>query len=262
MLSKLKTLWDRRELIISWAWYEIQSQYIQTKIGMLWLIVQPLLMAGVYTLAFDSILRVRAPRDGVPFVCFYIVGMTPFKLVSTSLMKSGNTVVKQIKLMQQISFPREIAIFVEFIKQIVEFVGAFLAMHIVLLAYGYYPNVYYFYLPLILIALSAIVLGIMLFLGSVGVFVKDTPSIVSPLVRLLFFISGVLFSIEDVEAPLGPILNLNPILKIVESFRNVVVYKTAPSNEDLVYLFLFGTASLIIGYVFFKRRDATFVDHI
>ncbi len=75
MWSLLTTILENRYLIQTWSKYNIQAQYIDTRLGLAWIILQPIFQTLIYTFAFGTLLG-RNPRGGVPFVLFFLAGTT------------------------------------------------------------------------------------------------------------------------------------------------------------------------------------------
>jgi len=262
LIDDLRYLWSRHELIRTWTLMNIHAQYINTKLGLVWIFLEPLITTMVYTLAFGELLRARPPRGGVPFICFYLSGIVFWKFFSSCITKSLRSIISNIGLMTEVRFPRESAVLVDFLQNMVDFFASFLIMMIILAFYGIYPNQGYVFIPLILLVTSMITIGLMFFFSSLSVFIQDIGQIIGPILRLLFFISGVIFQVENAPQPYGTLLQFNPMLLIIESFRNIVLYGETPDMRLMAGLGLAGIIMLIAGYRYFKKKDATFVDHL
>lgn len=245
-----------------WAKFNIQAQYSEARLGIMWVFLQPVITAIVFTVAFNYLLGARPPSGGAPFLCFYLSGITPWQIFNDNVMRSGHVVVSNIGLMTQIRFPREASVFVSFFERLVDFFASFLVTVLVLILYGIYPNIYYLYLPWIILILAFFTLGIMFVLSAVGVFFRDLPQIISPVMRLLFFLSGVIFSLDNVDATVQKILRLNPIVWIIEAVREIMLYRESPNVIALVVLFGLSVSIFIIGYGFFKSKEAVFTDYL
>ena len=163
--------------------------------------------------------------------------------------------------MNHIRFPREVPIFILYLDNLVSFAGSFLVMVVVLMIYGYFPTWRYILLILPMGDITLITLGAMFILGGVGVFVRDLPSLVNPLMRLLFFVSGVIFSLESIPDELSFITVLNPIMHYLEMFRGIVLYNENPNWSSVLLLFALGFLFSIFGYRYFKSKEAVFADY-
>ena len=115
MLKEIKSIWQMRELIFLWAWYNIQGRYIEVKLGLLWIIFRPLGVTVIYSVVFSELLK-RPPSGGVPFFMIFLSGLTVWELISHTFMQSTISVVSKLNLMSTINFPRESIILVNLIE--------------------------------------------------------------------------------------------------------------------------------------------------
>src|SRR5205085_12443017 len=100
----LRELWMYRELLMSLAVRDLKLRYKQTALGILWVILQPLLAAAIFSFVFGRVAKL--PTDGVPTFLFAFVGMLAWNLFSGILTKSGNSLVGNSHLISKIFFPR------------------------------------------------------------------------------------------------------------------------------------------------------------
>lgn len=247
-------------MIFTWTWYNIESDYLDTKLGAIWIALQPVLMTLIYSAVFSLLLN-RSPRGNVPYVSFFLAGMILWQFFSTGLMQASSIIAVKANLMSQIKFPKETLVFVAFLEKMVDFSVAFLILIALNLFYGFYPTWYYLYVPVLLLIFFSLTLGIMLMLSVIGVFLQDTPQIVSVGLRFLFYFSGVLISGDMLPKRLADLLSFNPLFYIVETFRGVVLYSEQPDLLTLVLWLGIGVVFMLGGFAFFKSYDGKFADY-
>ena len=262
MLENLKEIWQRRHMVYIWTLYNLQARYINTRLVIVWILIQPLAMTLIYAFAFGTILGVRAPRGGVPFICFFISGVTIWTFFSSCITLSHSSVVSNIGMMTQIRFPREAVVLVRFCETVVDFLVTFVIMVGITAVYGYYPNTAYLFLPLIVLGYMLISLGLMFLFGSLSVYIRDIPQLISIALRLLFYISGVIFSIDMLPEGLQRFVYVNPLAIMIQSFRDIILYAETPSLFDMGYILFVGLIFFLIGYGYFKQREKEFADYL
>jgi lipopolysaccharide transport system permease protein len=260
MRKFFSTLWKSRHLITTWTRYNIEGTYLDTKLGAIWIVLQPIILTLIYATVFGLFLA-RKPRGDVPFVSFFLAGLVFWQFFSDCVMHSSVLMTTKMNMISQIKFPKEALIFVDFLEKLVDFVVTFLILIILNAFYGFYPTLSYFYLPVILLTAFSITLGIMFILSALGVFVQDTPQITSLVLRFLFYFSGILISADMVSPKIASILSLNPLFFLIESFRNVILYSEAPDFITMSLWLVFSILFLIAGVAFFKANDGTFPDY-
>jgi len=247
-------------MILTWVRYNIQATYIDTKLGIVWIILQPILQTLIYTFAFGTLLG-QSPRGDVPFILFFLAGLTTWTFINNNWMQSGHLIVKNIHLMDQIKISAEAIVLVQLAESFVEFLINFIILFIATLLYGYPPTLAYLYLPLVLAFIVVMTLGGMFYIASMGVFIRDIPNIVSMVLRLMFFVSGVIITPDMLSGTAGNLLEINPVLVMIESVRDIVVYAQSPSPISLLYSGAFALLAFMIGYLHFRKRQGTFVDY-
>lgn len=260
MLSIIDTIKDNRILIFTWVKFDIESDYIDSKLGLFWLILEPLLQTLIYSFIF-SLLLPRPPKGNVPFIVFYLSGITVWQFMNTNWMSSGLLMVRFSRLVSGIKLSAEAMVIIEMMKRFVEFTINFFLLILIAAIYGFYPSTTYFLIPLIFFFMVLMTLGGMFFLSSLGIFIRDIPNITSMILRLLFFLSGVIITPDMLPIKYQGILELNPILHLIEAIRDLVIYSTLPSRMSLLYMGSFSFLIFFFGYTYFKKRQGIFVDY-
>ncbi|MDH5647325.1 MAG: ABC transporter permease [Candidatus Heimdallarchaeota archaeon] len=254
-------LWERRQLVGLWTLYNIQGRYVETRLGLFWIILQPIVYTIIYSIVFSNLLLVK-PRGGIPFTVFFLSGLTIWELINSNIMQSSIALVSKLSLISQSKFPREIILVVFLCEKIIDFFTTFIILIIISSYFGIYPTWNYLFLPVYFFAVFSFLLGVSFIVSSLGVFVRDVDRFVGIGLRFLFYFSGVIFSLDMLPENIQPILSLNPILLMVETFRNIVILNESPNINSLLTLLGLGYLILVIGYKFFKSREGTFVDYI
>lgn len=259
-MNIFSAIWNNKRLIATWARYNIESDYLETKLGAVWIALQPLLMTFVYSIVFALLLN-RQPRGGAPYISFFLSGMILWTFFSNSLTQATNLIATKANLISQIKFSADVLIFVAFVEKLVDFIVSSLILVVLNSYYGFFPTMNYFYLPVLFLTFFFITLGGMLVMAPLGVFIQDISQIISIALRFMFYFSGVLISSDMLPDRAAKYLDINPLFFIIESFRNILLYNETP---DIALLFLWLAASIVIllfGFWFFKRFDGIFADY-
>jgi ABC-type polysaccharide/polyol phosphate export permease len=260
MLSILTTIKNNKYLISTWVRFNIQSNYIDSKLGLLWIILQPILQTLIYTFAFGTLIG-RQPRGGVPFILFFLAGTTVWQFISSNWMQAGNLIVKNNNLMSQVKTSAEALVIIQLLERFVDFLISFVILMVVSALFGYYPTYTYLYLPLVLFFIILTAIGGSFFLSSLGVFIRDIPTVTSLILRFLFFLSGVIITPDMLPESVGGFLSLNPLMLMIEAVRDLVIYSEIPSIQSFLYMGSFSLLLYIMGYAHFKKRQGVFVDY-
>ena len=254
------SFWKSRRLVATWTKYNIQANYLDTKLGAIWLILQPILMTMVYSLVFSFILD-RRPRGGVPFINFFFAGMVPWLYFNNTLFRSSNLIFQKSVMLSQIKFPREALVLVLFFENLVDLTVNIFIMLLLNIVNGYFPNIAYIYLPLLLITFFSISLGAMFIIATIGLFIRDTTQVIGITLRLVFYFSGIIFPADMIPERALQFLAFNPVFFVVESFRGIVLYAETPNILAMLIWFVVGILLLLGGFALFNAKAGVFADY-
>ena len=101
----LPELWQARDLLLSLAARDVKLRYRQTALGILWVVLQPLIAAGIFTFVFGKVAKLPAP-EGVPYLVFSFAGLLAWNAFSSTLTKSSSCLVGNAPLVSKVYFPR------------------------------------------------------------------------------------------------------------------------------------------------------------
>ena len=259
LLKSLQLLWQRRALLKIWLRFNIASRYSQRVLGILWIILLPIATSVVLSFAFTQFMRIQLD---VPYISFYMAAMIPYTLFSNSVLNSTSSIISRIGIIAQVYFPREILVLLTLGEAVVDFGFGFVAMLVINVFAGVLPNIYFAYLPLLFLILVVMSLGLMFLVSSLTVMVRDIPQLMVVLMQLLFFVTPIIYPLDQFPANLRFIFVINPIAPIIQAFRDIVAYGRAPDFVSLYYPIVFAGVALVVGYSTFKSFETEMADYV
>ena len=260
------TLWRHRHLMRQITAREITQRYRGSYLGILWSFIIPLLMMAVYTFVFSVVFKARWRSDATTessmgeFALTLFAGLTAFNVFAEVVNRAPALILGVPNYVKKVVFPLEIlpvvatasAVINSFISAGLVVIGSLLLLHKVPATLLLLPLAY---LPLIFLTL-----GMGWFLASLGVYIRDVAQIIGVGVQILFFISPVFYPISAVPAAIRPILQLNPLTPILESFRQVLLWGE-PLHWGAWLAWTAGTfAFALFGYAWFASTKKGFAD--
>src|ERR1700688_2777487 len=135
---RLGELWAYRELLYFFVWRDVKVRYKQTVIGVAWVILQPLMTMGVFTIFFGRLARL--PSQGLPYPVFYFAALVPWAYFSTALTSCTSIVVSNQHVITKVYFPRLVLPLAAVCSGLVDFAIGFLVMMALTLGYGFRPT--------------------------------------------------------------------------------------------------------------------------
>ena len=220
---------------------DAQNSYL----GMLWWVLEPLLLTGLFYLAFSS--GIKGGSRGTEFVFFLLSGMLPFKWTASCLTASANSLIGNAGIMGQVYLPKWIFPTVINLSMAIRF-ALILPIIMLAMAYGgYEPGIHWTTLGYVVLCQLLFNLGISyLFAASVPL-LPDLSHIVPLVVTALMFTSGIFFDINDRPADIQEILRLNPFVEILDNYRAVFIRGETISPLNMVYAWSVALGSFAAG---------------
>jgi len=256
----LRELWYYRELIFFLTWRDIKVRYKQTAIGVIWVILQPLLMMAVFTLFFGKLAKI--PSYDIPYPVFVFCGLLPWQLFTRTLTESTNSLVVNQRLITRIYFPRIIVPISTTLTAMVDFFIAFI-FYVFLMAIfniGFSPHIIWF--PLFFILLLITALGVGFWLSALNVEFRDVMYTIPFITQFWLFITPVVYPSNMIPEHWRIIYGLNPMAGVVSGMRwSLIGVGKGPS----IMLFVSIAISIVVfisGIAWFRWREKLFVDVI
>jgi lipopolysaccharide transport system permease protein len=255
---RVREVWAYHELLYFFVWRDLKVRYKQTVIGVAWVIIQPLLSMGVFTLFFGRLAKL--PSDGLPYPVFYLAALVPWSYFATALQSGTNVVVENQRLITKVYFPRILLPVSSVVSGLVDFVIVLVVLLAMTLKFGIVPGVHVLFLPLFLLLAVATALGVALWLSALNALYRDVRYVTPFLVQIWMLASPVVYPSSLVPAKWRWLYGLNPMSGVIEGFRWALTGHGEPSLPLLLTSAVMVLAILVGGLVFFQRMEGTVAD--
>jgi ABC-type polysaccharide/polyol phosphate export permease len=249
-----------RELFSSLFRRDLQARYKGSVLGVAWSLANPLLLMGIYLLVFSVLWKVVGDIDHYPL--YLLSGLAVWVFFSTSLASSARSMLEYADLIKKVRFPRQLVAFSTVATQLV----AFAAMLIVVIVLGLIvlPRTreeIWLAIPLAL-PVVCLVAGLCLAVASANVVFRDVEHLVSAALLPWFFLTPILWSIDNLPAraqehpALLDVLRWgNPLAPPIFAIRDAIWSGHAPRLADVIYLVVAAAVALGLGAFVFRRVD-------
>ncbi len=258
MLQRLHQLWIRRELIATLAVRDLHSRYKGSFLGVLWAVFQPLVLAVVYTVAFQYVIRIAIPN----YALHLIAGLIPWLFLSTALSAATLSVTGQAQLVKKVAFPREVLPIATVAAQFALFGLAYLIVVPAIAAVQVGLGPVALLLPAVMALLGMFVCGLGLILASAQVYLRATRHLLDVILQIWFWLTPIVYSFDFIPERFRPYFLFNPMTSFVGVHRSLVVDATLPDVTTVLMLAAWSVASLWIGYVIFVRAQRRFAEYV
>ena len=259
MIEQIKKVWQRRELLYYIVKLEMKAENKNKALGFLWSFLDPLLMLIVYVVLVHYIFG----RGGPQFPILLFTALLSWRWFTSSLSRSVTSITSKVGLIQSVRFPLAILPLSGIIIGFFDWLFGFVILLPMLFLFEASFTVNILWLPVLLLIQLIGTVGACLIAAVVGTHFSDLGNIIQFLIRLGFYLSPILYSIED-RVPEGLTrlyLLVNPFAGLLESYKNVMIRGAPPTEYALV-----GTAvacvAFLVGLWYFSRDEYKLVKSI
>ncbi len=256
----LKQIWLYRDLLMTLAGRDIKLRYRQTALGVVWVILQPLVAAGIFSFVFGKVAKL--PSDGVPYIIFSYAGLLAWNAFSSTIGKTSSALVGNAGLISKVYFPRLVLPFSTVPSTLLDFVVALGMMAVLMVIYGIVPGFGLLLLPVWLALIVMIAMGIGLFTSALMVTYRDVQYVLPVVTQFLLYASPVPYAVSQVPAEYRAVYFLNPLSSLLEAFRWSLIGRGEMNWGYLAYSAVFAILAFVGGAFAFKKMEKRFADVI
>lgn len=241
---------------------ELVTRYLGSTTGLLWALLHPLALLGVYHFVFTTVFRTRGFGDQ-SFLLFVAVALWPWLAAQEGLQRATVSLANYAGLIRKVAFPHELAVYASIAATFaLHFVG-YVVVLIVLALFG--EPVQFAGLVLavpVWIVLALATGGMALALSSLQVFIRDIEHVLMPVLMILMYLTPILYPLALVPEQLRPWVAANPFGWIVDRLRAALLEgRLGLEWSDLVAIAI--TVTLFVtGRWMFRRLSPHFEDFI
>jgi len=248
-----------REILYMLVLRDLKARSKQAYLGYLWILIQPLLLTGVFSVLVQQVLG-RSDLSEIPYPVFLMAGVIPWQFFANSLNECTESLVKNVDLVRQVYFPREILAIYPVFARLVDVAIGCVALAVFLIVWHVPVSGWVVLVPLILLEEMLFAMACGLLLSAANVAWRDISRGLPLVLFLMLYAVPVLYPADRVPRALRPLFDLNPIAHLVDAFRTSVVGSQAPDLGALAMLGILGVLALIGAQRLFAVFDGVLAD--
>lgn len=259
----LSRLYNHIGLIKTLTIRDISSRYKGSFLGVLWTLINPIMMLAVYTFVFSVVFKARWPGgtgSKIEFALLLFSGLIVYNIFSECVNKSPLLIVNNPNFVKKIIFPVEILPIVGVISSLFQALMSFIVWAGFYFLFSGVPPLTILLLPIILLPLIFITLGVSWFLAALGVYIRDISQMTGLLTTALLFLSPIFYSIDSLPEQFQDLMKINPLTLIIEQVRNIMIWGKPIDILDFLMITVFSLIVMVFGYLFFNRTKKGFAD--
>lgn len=242
---------QHRDIIYYKSKVHLRSEASNTYLSYLWWVFEPIISLGIYYLIFGVIFE-RGTENFVPFL---LIGLVTWQWFSNIVSHCSNSINGNIALITNVSFPKIILPSVNIVMDTVKFSVVFLILLVFLWVYGFPPNTGYVYLPLVFFCQHLFNTMSGNVVAAVVPFAPDLKIIISNILRVAFYMSGVLYAVADLPQHVQIYFEFNPMAQIIQFYRDILMHN---GDVDIFKILLYTIIcffGVVLSHMLLKKLD-------
>lgn len=252
---------SRRQLIMEMTRRDFKAKYLGSYLGMLWAFVHPAVYIAILCFVFGYVFKSQ-PVSGVPFVIWLSAGIVPWFFFSDSLTSATGSIIENSFLVKKVAFSIGILPLVKLLSTLVIHLF-FLAIILVMILFSATQfTVHLLQIPYYLLAMLVLLTGLSWLFSALIIFLRDVGQLVAMGLQFLFWGTPIFWSVKLLPEKYQPLIKLNPVVYIVEGYRDSLINRVWFWDHWLQTLYFWGVAGalLVIGAIVFRRLRPHFAD--
>jgi lipopolysaccharide transport system permease protein len=259
-LPQWRELWEAREVLYRFGVRDIVLRYRQTAIGVAWVVLQPLVAAGIFSIVFGQVAGL--PTGGVPYFLFSFAGMLAWNVFNNVVSRSSTSLVANQALVSKVFFPRLVVPLSSVISVLLDFVVAFAMYVVLLLVLRVAPGWQVLLTPVWLLITLMLACGIGVAASAVTVKYRDVTYVLPWILQILLYATPIAYALSAVPQNLKWLFELNPLTWLMEVVRWSTLGQPMPPVWQLVALPVTALIVFFGGIVVFQSYERGFADVI
>jgi lipopolysaccharide transport system permease protein len=256
----LRDIWHYRDLFRALGMRDLRLRYRQTFLGIVWVVLQPLVAAGIFAFVFGRIAHV--PTDGQPYLLFALAALAGWNFFSSVITRASTSLIQNPQLVTRVYFPRLILPLAVVPAALVDLLVTLVAFAAIALSQGHGFDARLVALPLVIVLLGSLALGAGFAAAALAVRYRDVQYLLPVAIQLALYASPVAYSATAVPVRWQAVYYANPLAAPLELLRWSLLGTPAPAPRQLAYSVGVAVALVLVGAAVFRGIERSFADEI
>ena len=249
---------DRLFLLESLILKDFRIRYRNMSLGVLWSLLNPLIMMAVLTFVFTIVF----PNPNNQFPVFLLCGLVPYNFFTIAWITGTTSIVDNAGLVKRVPLPREIVPIAAVLSNCIHLLIQILLLLVCVWVFGGTTNIQWLWLPLVWLLEIIFVCGLALATSAINVYVRDTRYIVESINMVLFWLVPIFYGFEIIPRKFVEFYQFNPVAALVLCLRNILLHATPPPTSTILKLSAVALVTFAVGILVFRKGKDSFYEHI
>ncbi|KAB2458973.1 ABC transporter permease [Bacillus sp. CH126_4D] len=244
--------------------YQIKSTNSNNYLGIIWEFLNPLIQMSVYWFVFGLGIRGGQGVNGIPFIYWLTAGLLVWFFINPAIIQGSKSIYTRINIISKMNFPMSVipsyVIMANFYQHLILF-GIVTLIFLVIgpgISINYIQIVYYMFATIIFL------FSFTLITSTLATVVRDIQMIVQAVMRMMLYLTPILWTPEKLPSVIQKIMQLNPLGYIVEGYRQSLL-GTGWFYQDIKQtLYFWGIVlfMLFLGSILHIKFRKHFIDYL
>lgn len=264
MFSMFRNLWQYRHFVLSSIRNELVSRFARSKLGGLWMIINPLSQVLIYALILSNILAARLPDidNKYAYAIYLMAGLLAWTLFSEIISRCLTLFIEQGNLMKKMNFPRITLPTIVAGSCGLNNILLFISMLGIFFLLGHQFSIAMLWLIPLTLVVVVLSMGIGLIVGVMNVFLRDIGQVTPIVLQMLFWFTPIVYPVSIIPEAHRHWLNLNPMYPLTDAYQQILVYGNSPKWEGVFIIAVIGLLLAGTSLFMFRRASAEMVDSL
>ncbi len=257
-----RALWHYRYFVRSSIINDLRSRFARSKLGGLWMIINPLAQVAIYALILSNVLATKLPgiQNKYAYAIYLMAGLLAWTLYDELINRCVNLFVAQGNIMKKMNFPRITLPTIVAGSCLLNNLLLFISMLGVFFLLGHHFSLAMLWLLPLTLLLVVLGLGIGLILGVLNVFVRDIGLVVPIVMQVWFWFTPIVYPDNIIPESYRHLLYYNPMFLVTDAYHEILVYNRAPALTGMLPMIIIAVLLLLFSLFLFRRASAEMVD--
>jgi ABC-type polysaccharide/polyol phosphate export permease len=259
MTGGLARSWTYRHLILNIVSKDLKLKYQRSALGFAWSMLNPLIMIGVYSVAFTYVMRLQTPR----FVLFVLIGLLSWTFFAGAVSSASDVIIGNASLVKSVVFPRLTLAFTTVLFNLVQFLLTLLVfLPIMLIAYGVEPHPRMALFPVFLVLHVGFTTGVTLLIATASTMFRDVKHLVEVGIGILFWATPIIYEPSMVPEQFQQLALLSPTASYVRAYQDLFYYGVVPDISIWLVAVVYAAGTFVCGLSVFLACEDSFPEYL